>query len=219
MFKILNGKKVITVNAFEESFSCFKRVEIDIGTGDGRFIYTQAKKNPEIFYIGIDTVAENMLEYASKSAQKLTKGGVRNVAYVIAAVENLPEELSNLANKIYITLPWGSLLEGIVKGDSGILENVANIAKQQAEFEFLITYDVFHEATEIVKRELPIITPDYIKDGLAERFSACGLILEEVHTLSEKDLRAYPTTWAKKLGFGRTREVFVLKGTIDSKRG
>jgi len=215
MLRALNGKNIRIVDDPAKLIENFERVEIDIGTGDGRFTYAQAGKNPDIFYIGIDPVAENMFEYASKSAQKPSKGGLTNVLYIVAAVEDMPNELSNVADKIYVTLPWGSLLEGIIKGNRHILENLANIAKRQAEFEFCFTYDVFHEATEITKRELPIITTDYINGNLAKSYAACRLKIEKVNMLTEKELRLYPTTWAKRLGYGRMREVFVVKGTID----
>jgi len=215
MLRALNGKNIRIVDDPAKLIENFERVVVDVGTGDGRFTYAQAGKNPDIFYIGTDPVAENMFEYASKSAQKPAKGGLTNVLYVVAAVEDMPNELSNVADKIYVTLPWGSLLEGIIKGNQHILENLANIAKRQAEFEFCFTYDVLHESTEITKRELPIITMDYLNDGLAESYAACGFKIEKVNMLTEKELRLYPTTWAKRLGFGRMREVFVVKGTID----
>ncbi len=37
--------------------------------------------------------------------------------YVVAAAEELPQELYHKADKIYVNLPWGSLLEGVVKGN------------------------------------------------------------------------------------------------------
>jgi 16S rRNA (adenine(1408)-N(1))-methyltransferase len=219
MLRVLSGKNIGILDSLEKYTENFQRIEADIGTGDGRFVYFQAKKNRDVFYIGIDPVAENMFEYSSKSVQKPSKGGVSNVLYIVAAAEDMPRELSNIADKIYITLPWGSLLEGIIKGDPLILVNISSIAKKQAAFEFLFTYDVFHEANEIVKRGLPILTIDYIKIDLIERYAVSGFLVEEVNMLTEKELRAYQTTWAKRLGFGRMREVFIIKGTIDSKRG
>lgn len=215
MLRSLNGKNIRIVEELTKYTDGFDRVEVDVGTGDGRFVYVHARKNPGIFYIGIDPVAENMFEYASKSSQKPSKGGLTNVLYVVAAAEDLPKELSNVADKIYVTLPWGSLLEGIIKGNQIILGNLSNITKRQAEFEFCFTYDVLHEANEILKRELPIITLDYIKGDIANKYTDCGFRLEEVNLLTQRELRLYPTTWAKRLGFGKMREVFVLKGTID----
>ena len=215
MLRALNGKNIRLVDDPAKLIENFERIEVDIGTGDGRFVYVQARKNSDIFFIGIDPVAENMFEYSSKSAKKPSKGGLSNVLYVVAAVEDMPNELSNVADKIYVTLPWGSLLEGVIKGNQHILENLANIAKRQAEFEFCFTYDVFHEAAEITKRELPNITMEYIKDCLARNYAVFGFKIEKINMLTEKELRLYQTTWAKRLGFGRMREVFVVKGTID----
>lgn len=219
MLRVLYGKNIIIADDLIKYTKSFERVEVDIGTGDGRFPYAQAKKNRDVFYIGIDPVAENMFEYASKSIQKPSKGGVSNVLYIVAAAEDIPRELLNVADKINITLPWGSLLEGIIKGDSLLLGNLLNVARQKAEYEFLFTYDVLHEAGEIAKRELPILTPDYLNNDLVEKYAASGFKIEEINLMTQKELRTYQTTWAKRLGFGRMREVFMIKGTIDSKRG
>jgi len=218
MIRVLYGKNIEKTDTFTKHIENYRRVEVDIGTGDGRFVYLKAKTNTDIFYIGIDPVAENMFEYASKSAQKPAKGGVSNVLYVVAAVEDLPQDLSNVADKIYVTLPWGSLLEGITKGEQLILDNLANITKRNAGFEFLFTYDILREANEIVKRELPILSLDYIKNDLIKKYNANGFTVDKVSSLTEKDLRLFETSWAKRLGFGRSREIFTIKGTIDSKR-
>jgi tRNA G46 methylase TrmB len=51
-------------------------VVIDIGTGDGRFVYQSARQNPKKFYIGIDPnvrplekISEKIYRKPSKAAQ------------------------------------------------------------------------------------------------------------------------------------------------------
>jgi len=216
MTRILVGKNILDSENLPERVNEFPRVEIDIGAGDGRFAYKLAQKNPNVFYIAIDPVAENMCEYSAKANLKPSRGGLSNVIYVVASAENLPSSLYSLADKLYITLPWGSLLEGIVKADSLIFQNLSLVCKKDAEFEFCFTYDTLHEASEINKRDLPDLSLHYIKTELSKKYKTNGFSIKDAVDLTQIDLRKYQTTWAKRLGYGRTRKIYSIKGTIDS---
>ena len=45
-------------------------VIIDIGTGDGRFVYQSARENPNKFYIGIDANAKPLEKISMKATRK-----------------------------------------------------------------------------------------------------------------------------------------------------
>src|SRR5712692_3427130 len=85
-------------------------IVIDIGTGDGLFVYQCARLNPRKFYIGIDANPRPLEKLSEKIHRRLAKGGVPNVLFLQAAVEDLPPELDGLADEIHIHFPWGSLL-------------------------------------------------------------------------------------------------------------
>ncbi len=90
---------------------------IDLGTGDGRFVYQSARRNPHKFYIGIDAEARALEKISEKIHRKPQKGGLRNVMFVQAAVEDLPSELDGVADELHIHFPWGSLLGAVASGD------------------------------------------------------------------------------------------------------
>ena len=50
-------------------------VIIDIGTGDGRFVYQSARQNPNKFYIGIDPNVTPLEKISEKIHRKPSKGG------------------------------------------------------------------------------------------------------------------------------------------------
>jgi len=54
-----------------------------------------------------------------KATRKIAKGGLPNVLFVQATVENLPEELNESADEIHIHFPWGSLLRSVALGEFG----------------------------------------------------------------------------------------------------
>ena len=49
---------------------------IDIGTGDGRFVYQSARRNPNKFYIGIDPNTRPLTKISEKIHRKPAKGGL-----------------------------------------------------------------------------------------------------------------------------------------------
>ena len=74
------------------------------------------------------------------------------MVFVIAAAESLPFELKNIADSISILFPWGTLLEYVIKPNRDILSNVADLAKNEAHFEFVTTYSDSYEEAEIKKK-------------------------------------------------------------------
>src|SRR5581483_3754710 len=112
--RILAGTKVIEAPPAWRSdvTSAGRHIVIDLGAGDGRYVYESARDNPSDLYIAIDPDADGLSEYAFRAGRKPTRGGVATALFVIAAVESLPAELKGIANTIRINFPWGSLMQG-----------------------------------------------------------------------------------------------------------
>ncbi len=136
-------------------------VTVDLGAGDGRFAYRYATAHPERFVIGIDPVAENLRELSAKAARKLARGGLPNVLYVVASVEQLPPELRGIAGEIFVTLPWGSLMRGIILADPAVLDGIASLARHGAELRIVLNARIFDDPVPADVRDLPEVTPDY----------------------------------------------------------
>ncbi len=60
--KCLKGKVIQEINRddFHHMIKDYTHIVMDIGTGEGEFIYGQARKNPGTLYIGLDSCAEMM---------------------------------------------------------------------------------------------------------------------------------------------------------------
>ncbi|RCX09288.1 16S rRNA (adenine(1408)-N(1))-methyltransferase [Anaerobacterium chartisolvens] len=216
--RILKGKKIIEQADLSGIAEGFDSIAVDIGTGDGRFVYNLAKKNPGTLFIGLDPAAENMFEYSSRIIKKPSKGGLPNVLYVVSNIEELPDELSGAADNIYINLPWGSLLEGVVKASDHVLCNVVRLAKPpEASLEMCFTYSELHELGEMDRRELPELSLDYIRETLVPLYHEKGIEIKQLGTIDNQDLREHGTQWAKRLGFGRSREVYRISAAINKK--
>lgn len=212
--KILKGKKTIELLNFKELLNRYSEVLVDIGTGNGCYPYYYAKKHPNSLAIGIDSAGDNMIEYSVKSQRKQNKGGLSNVLYCIAAIESIPEALVDIGDKITVNLPWGSLLEGIVKGENLILNTIAKIAKKNCSFEAIFSYTELYEPGEIEKRALPELSISYIKNTLISYYNKKGIIITKIKLFSDKDLQKLNTLWAKKLIISKKRDVYFIKGII-----
>src|SRR6185437_11098206 len=118
--------------AFTELRSGYAAVAVDVGTGDGRFAYQLASDDARRFVVGIDALAEPMGERAAIAARKPARGGRPNLVFVHAAVEALPVELRGVADEISVQLPWGALLEGIVRARADVLQGIAGLGRRGA---------------------------------------------------------------------------------------
>ena len=189
-----------------ELFNNYNEIYIDLGTGNGKFVYDLAINNPAIFFIGVEPTAANLLEYS----KKVNKNKLSNLMYVITSIENLGDDLNGVADKVYINFPWGSLLEAIVKDIPELLGKIAQLGKKEAEFNFTFAYSSIHEPNEIEKRNLPLLTDDYLMTKLTDIYKYAGLIIQTCTNLKPHEINRFGTLWAKKLFLGKSRDVYNI---------
>jgi 16S rRNA (adenine(1408)-N(1))-methyltransferase len=185
-------------------------VVIDIGTGDGRFVSAAARANPHKFYIGIDANAKPLEKISMKATRKPSKGGLANVLFVQAAVENLPEELNASADEIHIHFPWGSLLRAVVSGDEKVLESLRRIGAPECVVEIIIGIDDERDKSEIERLELPKLSAGYLTGVLIPKYETAGFKLLESGVLNFSEWSKLETSWARKLQGGSNRKVTYL---------
>ncbi len=185
-------------------------VVVDIGTGDGRFVYRSAQENPNKFYIGIDANTKPLEKISMKATRKTSKGGLPNVLFVQAAVENLPEELNSAADEIHIHFPWGSLLRAVVMADENVLNSLRRICAPECLVEIVIGIDEERDKSEIERLELPQLSSDYLENVLIPKYRAAGFEIIDKGILLPADWSKLETSWARKLQGGSNRQVIFL---------
>ena len=167
-------------------------VIIDIGTGDGRFVYQAARRNPNKFYIGIYPNTRPLEKISEKIHRKPAKGGAPNVLFIQSAVEDLPAELNGVANEVHVHFPWGSLLRAVSTGDVEVMRNLRRVCAEGALLEVVIGIDPVRDKTEIERLG---IKPEFIDDVLVENYRAAGFEIVETGLSSQ----SLDTSWAKRL--------------------
>lgn len=183
---------------------------IDIGTGDGRFVYQSARENPAKFYIGIDANTRPLEKISEKIHRKPAKGGLANVLFIQAAVENLPEELDGVADEVHIHLPWGSLLRGVAIGEEMILGSLRRVCAKDALLEVVIGLDWERDRGELERLGITEFDPAFVRSVLVARYAQAGFHILETGEQEPSHWTRLHSSWAKRLGENTQRLLTYL---------
>ncbi len=174
-------------------------VTLDLGAGDGLFAYRYARAHPERLVVAVEPVRENVREASAKAAKKPERGGVANAVYVAASVERMPPELAGIADEIFVTLPWGSLMRGLILGERAVLDGVAGCGRPGARVRIVLNTRIFDEPVPIDARDLPDVTPACVRETLDTLYAAAGLRITDARWMDAGEVASLGTTWAKRL--------------------
>ena len=181
---------------------------IDIGTGDGRFVYQSARRNPNKFYIGIDPNTRPLEKISEKIHRKPAKGGAPNVLFIQSAVEDLPAELDGIANEVHVHFPWGSLLRAVALGDVSVLRNLRRLCAVAGLLEIVIGIDPARDQSEIERLGITPLTLEFIDGVLADNYRAAGFEIVERGILTSS--QPLDTSWAKRLQGNEQRRITYI---------
>lgn len=194
---------------FDQLRSSYGAVAIDVGTGDGRFAYQLARSRPATLVIGTDPVAANMADVARRASRKPSRGGAPNLLMVQAAAEQPPPELVGSASALFVHLPWGRLLEGVVLGDAAVIGGLAALCAQGAEVTLTLNARIWEHDLPGRFRDLPAPTLAHVGEVVAPAFAAAGIVLGPPRHLGDDEMRSLQTTWAKRLSRGCNQPLFL----------
>ena len=183
---------------------------IDIGTGDGLFVYSSARSNPNKFFIGIDANARPLEKVSEKIHRKPSKGGLSNVLFIQAAIENLPYELDGVASEVHIHFPWGSLLQAVALGTEHPLRNLRRICAPGCGLKIIIGLDPQRDRSEIMRLGLKSLSTDFLDRELALRYQASGFAIVERGVIAQTEWPGFQTSWAKRLQGNQDRVLVYI---------
>jgi len=182
-----------------------------MGTGDGLFVYKSARRNPQTFFIGIDANRRPLQKISERIHRKPASGGLLNVLFVQAAVEELPSELNGIASEVQVNFPWGSLL-GTVVGDTTSLGNLRRICSSGALLKVVVGLDLKRDRTEIERLQLQPPSVDYLNSTLPEQYREAGFEIVETKILRLSDWADLQSSWARRLRSSVGRSVIYVVG-------
>jgi len=195
----IRGRKSLELdfNGLMDRLANHNRITLDLGTGDGRYVRTLAEEHADWFIIGVDSCRENLREYSQAKLQ--------NMLFVITSAQNLPTELNGLISQITINFPWGSLLESLLINDSKLMCRLKSIARSTTSIDLHLNGGALAEAGTTLEAGAEKIYNNLIRSGWQ---------IENPVVINANALRSFPTTWAKRLAFGRDPRAMALSGTF-----
>ena len=215
--RVLQGTKVIEAppSWLADVTRDGRPIVIDLGAGDGRFVYESARDDPSRLYVGVDPDADALAEYAYRASRKPARGGVANARFVVASVEQLPPEFNGLAALVRVNFPWGSLLRALLQPDAAVLHAISKLAPG-GRFEIVLSYDPQHDTGAFAGNPLPPLDDAFIAGVLAPAYRAAALETTEQRRLTQDEALAVPSTWGRRLLHARPRAVYWLAGDVSA---
>jgi 16S rRNA (adenine(1408)-N(1))-methyltransferase len=217
MWTVQGGKTLpLERDSLIAAVSAYSACLVDVGTGDGRFVYRYARENPDTYAIGLDPVREALRETSARAAKKPARGGLPNVLLVMGAAEELPGPLAGLADVLTVNYPWGSLLKAVVEPVPEVLAGLSAVARPGARVSILLNYSVFEDADYSLRLGLPPLSPERAREELSPTYRACGIEIEEVQLFDSGDTVPHRTSWGQHLLLGSKRKTLLLAGRNSS---
>jgi 16S rRNA (adenine(1408)-N(1))-methyltransferase len=193
----IRGRKSLDVdfNGWNERLANYNRIILDLGTGDGRYVRTLAQAHPNWFIIGVDACRENLREHSQAKLQ--------NLLFVIAQAQELPRELDGLISHITINFPWGSLLKSLLARDSKLMCGLKSVSRPRASLDLRLNGGALAEAGKTLEAGT---------DKIYYNLLGAGWQLEHPIMMDAGALKKFPSTWAKRLAFGRDPRAMMISG-------
>jgi 16S rRNA (adenine(1408)-N(1))-methyltransferase len=178
---------------------------MDVGAGDGGYVLHRARIEPMTFAIAIDASPDAL----ASGAWRAKRACLANAAFLVEGVEQLPPQLSQMADEVTMHFPWGSLLRGVVDGSPNIVGPIADLLRPGAELRVLISAVERDGVGEVTPSVLIARSGAYAEHGLdlVGAAWASPFVVRESHS-----------AWAKRLGASRP-VVLARYSRRSSRRG
>jgi 16S rRNA (adenine(1408)-N(1))-methyltransferase len=195
----IRGKMSLEIdfNGLSERLAGYDHILLDLGTGDGCFVLRTATRHPDWFVIGVDACRENL--------RKRSQAKLPNMLFVIASAQDLPCELTGRVSHVTINFPWGSLLDSLLTGDPVLIGGLASISNSITSVDVHLNSGALAEAGWTLETGADQIHDNMIRSGW--QVNAPVMMNAGV-------LRSFPSTWAKRLAFGRDPRAVKLSGRL-----
>ena len=169
------------------------RAHLDIGCGDGSAALAYARKRPDTAVLGIDTCLDNLNRKLRRAPD--------NLRFLRGDATRPLVELESQFDSGTIAFPFGSLLRGLLGGDSAVLDQILSPFKHEASVRVWINESAI-QATVGSEPDMPSAL-DSLQDALGGKSAAA---------LDHRDIRYESSRWAKRIGYGKPSRTWLITG-------
>ena len=110
-----------------------------------------------------------------------------------------------MASRIAVNFPWGSLLRGLLGSDPRLLAGFEAVADGPAALDLRLNAGALAEAGWGLETGAARV---------AAVLRGAGFAVDAPRLLGPADLCRYPTSWAKRLAFGRDPRAVAIEATV-----
>jgi 16S rRNA (adenine(1408)-N(1))-methyltransferase len=186
-------------------------VELDIGTGDGRYVLDAARADPERLVIGVDAVAGNMVGSARKASASTRKGGLENAVFFRGGAEQFPGPFAGLADWVTINYPWGSLMRIVAEPDTDALRCIRESCKLGARLHIFLNYTVILDRPYLERLGLGALVDPVDNPSLHSAYEDAGFVIQGCQVFAgDPPVR---TRWGRQLVRGAARQTLSIEAT------
>jgi hypothetical protein len=163
-------------------------------------VLARAEAAPGWLWLGLDAAADGMAAASNVAARRLP-----NALFVRAAAEGLPPELAGLAAMVTLNFPWGSLLRDAVRPHA-LGPALGRLTREGATAVIRFSVDPARDAVELER--LGLAPADLEPRALEDAWRLAGWT-GTARVLAAHEVRALPTTWARRLAADPAGRRFV----------
>jgi hypothetical protein len=91
------------------------------------------------------------------------------------------------------------------------MANVRRLCSPRAAVTIVLAVDPDRDGAEAHRLGLPLLDGAHFGGPLAEGYAAAGLRVTGVRSIGSEELVAWPSSWARRLAFGRPRPAFQIE--------
>jgi 16S rRNA (adenine(1408)-N(1))-methyltransferase len=105
-------------------------------------------------------------------------------------------------------------MRGIILGDAQVLAAIASFGAPGARVRIVLNTRIFDDPVPIEVRDLPEVTPDYVRETITSAFEAAGMRIERADWMDADEVATLGTSWAKRLSHRRPPRSVVIDATV-----
>lgn len=146
-----------------------------------------------------------MRDASRRAARAPRSGGLPNAMFVVAAAETLPTELAGRVDQMRITLPWGSLLRGVLGAEPWLAGTLRDVLRPDGHLTMLLSVVPRDAVPGLATLDEPALS------ALVGGWHDAGYRVTDARAATSQDVEESGSSWARRLAIPARRPAALLR--------